>query len=357
MRRISIDLSASAIAVVLASIAIGLSLASSLESARRVVSWVIACAIAAALLELVADWLDEYVGRVASILLVLLLVATSAGALAFGVLKELDHDVKRIQYLVPQAAKSIAETPQYEKLAKDIHLERRATDFVEQMKAPSSGLVGRAVSSIGIYTFCAILTVLFLSWGPRVLQSINLRLETKKRERVEMISSDAFNRARRYLAASILQAIFVGVVVFAVGTLAGLPAVPPLALLAAAASIAPIIGIFVGMIPLLLFALAFATPSMAVALTLFAFGLQATANLYWHPLLVGWSRLYLGPTTVVIAAMFGFELYGVGGTVYAVSLAVFATAIIEGLRTERRVHAIAPPAPIPSTPTAPTTAS
>lgn len=334
-RTLHVDFSTSSIARVFIAIALGFAVAAGVASSRRVFSWVIACAIAAALLELVVDWLDSYVRRSIAILIVLLLAGCAIGVMAFGVLNELDHDVKRLQFLSRVAAHDIASTPRYEKLASEFELESRVGAVVDQLRSPSSGLAGQAVSSVATYLFCVILTVLFLSWGPRILESALRELRPHQRKYAHDVTNAAFNRTRRYIALALAQSLAVGLLALVACKAAGLPATPPLALTVAVFAFLPNIGIVVGALPMLLLALGLTSPNTTMALAFSVLFAQLFSTYVFLPRLTRFSHTRIGPATIAIAALFGFELYGVGGAIYAVTLSIFATAAMDAINATR----------------------
>lgn len=325
----TVDFTSSSLAIVFLAVTAGIALAAVVASGQRVVSWVIACAIAAALLELVVDWLDSYMRRAVAILIVLGMVGAAAGVLAFGILSDLDKDIKRLQFLARVSAHDIATTPQYEKFASDFDLETKVGALVDRLQSPSSGLAGRAVSSLATYLFCIILTVLFLSWGPRVLTSAAGELQPHQRARVKEVTHDAFNRARRYVALSMVQAFFFGTLAYLACVIAGLPASPPLAMTVMVFAFLPYIGILLGALPIFLLALGFTSPLTTLILAAAAIAAQLFSTFVVQRRVTDYSRLSIGPATIAISALLGFELYGAGGAVYAVSLAIMATAVLD----------------------------
>lgn len=338
-----LDVSASTIAMVFLAIGLGVMAAAAITGGQRVVSWIIACAIAAALMEIVVDWLDQYMRRGFAILAVLIVVAAAVGALAFDVFRELDSDVRQIQFLAPQAAHDIANTPRFADIANEIDLEARVTTAVDRLREPSSGLMGRAVTSIGTYTFCAILTVLFVSWGPRVASGIVAQLEPAKQQRARIVTSDAFHRARTYVVLALAQSIGVGALAYIVGVLLDLPAVPPLALIVAVFAFVPNIGIVLGSLPMLMFALAFNSATTATLFGMSILACQLASTYIVQQRIVERARLYLGPATIVIAALFGFELYGAGGAIYATAVGIMATAVLEAAVAQQGQGSATPP--------------
>lgn len=324
-----LELTAGSVALVLLAIAAAVLAAEVLVSARRVISWIVACAVAAALIELVVQYLDRWMKRAFAIVLVLLAIGGIAGVLALGVFQDLDVEIRRLQNDVPAAAAQVQRSERVGRLATEVELERRVTAAVDRLRSPASGLAGEAVSSAGTYTVCAVLTILFLSWGPKVASAAVEQLERGPADRVRTITRHAFRRARRYVVLALLQSVVVGFVGWVVCELVDIPAPAPLALALAAFALVPNIGVLVGALPILLLSAGLSTTGTAITVAATFFALQALSTLVVQRRIVRASGLYVGPAVVVIANLVGFELYGIGGALYGAAIAVFGVAAID----------------------------
>jgi predicted PurR-regulated permease PerM len=108
---------------------------------------------------------------------------------------------------------------------------------------------------------------------------------------------------------------------------ADLPGPAPLALWAGLFSLVPFVGVVVGSVPVVLLALA-ASPGRAVAVTVVLLGWQLVEALVLQRRLEARS-LHVGPFVTVAVAMVGLELYGIGGALAAVALAVVVAALAD----------------------------
>jgi predicted PurR-regulated permease PerM len=328
-RSVRVDISTGSVVLALIALGVAIEAAQLFSSARRVLSWVVACAVVAALIELIVQWLDKYVRRWIAIILVLLAIAGSAGVLMFGVFHDLDREVNRLQDVAPVAAHDIEQSRRFGAVARELHFERRVQEAVDRLREPSSGLAGKAVSSFGTYTICVILTVLFLSWGPRLAQGGLNQLSPERRRRIELIGEHAFSRARMYVTLALLQSVLVGIVTFIVCWWADLPAAIPLSLVLTAAALVPAIGILVGSLPILLIAGGLTDGNTTMLLGAAFIAMQVVSTLVIQPRIVREADLYVGPAVIVIAFLAGFELYGIGGAMYAAALFILGTALID----------------------------
>jgi len=114
------------------------------------------------------------------------------------------------------------------------------------------------------------------------------------------------------------------------------PAAFSLGFLAGSLTVLPLIGVIVGGIPALLLAFGLQGWSAALWLLLVLLVLQTIEAVVVRPV-VDPRTVRVGPTIPIIVALLGFELYGVGGAIYAVALAVIALAALDsagGIRAE-----------------------
>lgn len=299
-------------------------------SARRILSWVLACAVVAALIELAVQWLTKWMRRPFAIVLILLFIASSAGILVFGIFHDLDREVDRLQNLAPVAAHDIEQSKRFGKVATELNFEERVQQAVDRLRSPSSGLAGRAVSSFGTYFVCAILTILFLSWGPKLAKGALAQFDEQRRRNIEAIGQYAFTRARKYVVLALLQSICAGFIGFVACVWADLPAAVPLAIVLSVMTLIPAIGFLIGSLPIILLAGGLQDPTTTITLIIFFILLQIGSNLSIQPHIERSADLYAGPAVIVIAFLAGFELYGIGGAIYAAAVFVLGTAIVDG---------------------------
>lgn len=328
-RSVRVDVSVASVVLALLAVGVAFELAYFVSSARRILSWVIACAVVAALIELAVQWLQKYVRRSVAIFLVLLTIAGAAGILVFGVFHDLDREVNRLQDIAPVAAQDIENSKRFGKIATELQFEQRVQEAVDRLRSPASGLAGRAVSSFGTYLVCAILTILFLSWGPKLARGGLSQLDERRRHHVELIGALAFTRARNYVSLALLQSIVMGFLGFWACLWAGLPAAVPLGLTLAVATLIPAIGIVIGALPIILLAGGLTDPTTTSLLVVFFICLQIGSNFTIQPQIERAADLYVGPAIVAVAFLMGFELYGIGGAMYAAALFVLGTALID----------------------------
>jgi predicted PurR-regulated permease PerM len=176
---------------------------------------------------------------------------------------------------------------------------------------------------------CAILTIFFLSWGPRMGAAALRQIQTPERQRlVGRLTRRAFTQGRGYVLWSIGLALAVGVVAGGLCRLENVPAPMALAVLVAAGSVIPGVGVIVGALPAVLLEAGLGSPMEGARLFLAFLVVQALHHLVLRRV-VAPRTLRPGPAVIVIALVLGYEVYGAGGAFYGAALMVFLIAALE----------------------------
>jgi predicted PurR-regulated permease PerM len=317
-------------AVVLLGVAAG-SLAFGIASAaRRILGWAVACVVVAAVIEPVVARLDRHIPRWAATLVTFLAIGAGVGLIAFGVLRDLDTQVERLKEAVPEAAAELEQRDGFiGEAARDLNLAERAEAAVAELDNPSSGVAVGVASSAGAYVVCAVLTIFFLSWGPRMGAAALRQIQTPERQRlVGRLTRRAFTQGRGYVLWSIGLALAVGVVAGGLCRLENVPAPMALAVLVAAGSVIPGVGVIVGSLPAVLLEAGLGSPMGGARLFLAFLVVQALHQLVLRRV-VAPRTLRPGPAVIVIALVLGYEVYGAGGAFYGAALMVFLIAALE----------------------------
>jgi predicted PurR-regulated permease PerM len=327
------------VAIVLAGIGLGLMAFASLQAAHRVLGWAVASAVVAAIVEPIVTLLDRFVPRVLGTLVTLVVVAAVAGLVAFGVLNDLGNQIHRLKQSAPEAAGRLEESPRFGAVSRDLRLRERVEEVVQRLEEPSSGAVGWATSSAGAYFLCVVLVAFLLSWGPRYASAAIGQIQNvDQRIRVSAVVHLAFRRARRYVLGTLGLAVVVGSAMWLLCWLESVPGALAIAVAVAGLSIIPGVGIVVGALPALLLEAGLGDAAGEIRLVCAVLALQIAHTVVLHSLVAAHS-LVVGPAPLVIAAVLGFELYGIGGAFYGAVLAVFAVALLDAVSLRRKLAA------------------
>jgi predicted PurR-regulated permease PerM len=169
-----------------------------------------------------------------------------------------------------------------------------------------------------------------LAYGRRYFEGFADQFAPTRRDRIRVVGQEAVTRGRRYLLTVIGQSIANGLVVGATCWAVGLPAAVSLGFVVGVLTVLPLIGVLVGGLPALLLAFGLLAWWKAVIVLVVLLALQMFELAVVRPY-VDKRTVRVGPTIPIIVGLLGFELYGVGGSVYGIAIAVIALAALDAI--------------------------
>lgn len=336
-RRLRIRLSATSLFLLISTLVLALVVRNVIDAASTVLGWVLAAAILSAILQPPVDALARRLPRVLAIVVVLGLVVAAGSAVAFRVFEDLSDETRRLREVAPQAAHDLEFGS---KLARDFRLEERVTTWVDELPTRlRGGAVNTAATSVSAYFLTVVLTAFLLIWGPQIATGgIRLIDDDHRREQVRHVGEHAVVRGRRYLLATTAQGTVVGLLAYGLGLVVDLPAPAPLALFAGFLATLPDVGILFGFTPLLLMAAALEAGWVTASFALAASALQLVEVFVVQPRIER-ASVAVGPALPLIVGLIGFNVYGLGGTIFGVALLVFVTAAVDAVAEEAELEA------------------
>lgn len=297
-------------------------------AAHRTVGWVIACAVVALLVDPLVDALDRRVPRVLSVVIVLLGLLALVSAIGFGVASEALDSLAELRATAPDAA---AELESKSTLAADIGLTERVQTFIDDLDASvRDDALSQAASTVPTYLVTGILMLFLLAFGRRYVDAFVGQFAPRRGRVIGAVLRQAGVRGRTYLLYAIANALVNGLVVMVTCWTLELPAGISLGACVAAMTVLPLIGVLVGGVPALLLAFGIdGWQTGAIVLTVLV-GLQAFEVTVVRPF-VDRRTVRVGPAVPIVVGLVGFELYGPGGAVYGIALAVIGSAAMDAL--------------------------
>lgn len=298
-----------------------------LVAARQPVGWTFATLVVAWLLSAIIALLGRWMRRwVALVLTILGVIALSVGTWV-GVMANLRTEVRRVRTSLPAAAERLER--RYD-AASEFRLAERVRSFVREVdrRVSTGAAVSKAAGTVPAYFVTGVLLLFFLGYGPRYLAgALNQIRDTDRRAKVADVFSRASKRAQTYVLMTLVQVVAVVATGSLVFYAVDLPAPFVLALIFGSLSAIPYIGAALGGVPALL--VAAAEPDERVLFTVAAMvvTVQVAEGLLRRRLDPHTVRV--GPALVLIVAIIGFQLYGVGGAVYASVALVFVLALLD----------------------------
>jgi predicted PurR-regulated permease PerM len=322
--------------IVLAVVLLGATLAllRVLAASGRVIGWVLAAATLAGLLYPLVQLLARRMPRWAALLLVMLLVVGASAMVAAAVVRNVSDQLHELQQVAPSAARRLERSDRYGDAAREFHLTRRVRTFVDELpKRLQGGDVQQALRSAATrgvaFLATGVLTIFFLIHGHRLVEAAVKQLPVAARPRWRRFGAAVYERTWHYVAGSLVMAIMAGLLAYGCAVLADVPAPAALALWMGVFDVVPLLGVAVGALPVVLLALAFGSLAKAMVVLVVLVGWQLVEAFYLQRRVEAMS-VHIGPFVTVAVGMVGLELYGIGGALVGLVLAVLgATAVDE----------------------------
>jgi predicted PurR-regulated permease PerM len=301
-------------------------------AAHRTVGWVIACAIVALLIDPLVDFVDRLLPRVLSVVVVLLVVLGVVAGVTIGLAHDVLDSLDELKTTAPEAAAELEANYEW---AADIGVAERVQTFVDDLdKRVRRVAVSQAAETVPTYLITGILMLFLLAFGRRYFEGFVRQFREDRREAIRDVVTSAALRGRVYLLVMIGLSIVNGAIVGLVCWALDLPAPVSLGIAVGLFTILPLIGVFVGGVPALLLAFGLEPwqTGAVVATTLLVLQLFEAVVVRR---LVDPRTVRLGPTIPIVVGLLGFDLYGVGGAIYGIALAVLVLAALDAVGRRR----------------------
>ncbi len=338
----------SALAVVFAAIVAALLARSVLVAGRRPLGWALAAVVAAGALEPVVSLASRRMRRWVALVVTLVPILALVGLVTWASVRDLDAQVRLLQRDIPRVARDIEDSERFGDAARELELVDKAEAFARDLRRPSSRVGEEARGGASTWALTLILTLFALGWGPRFSGAAQRQIrDPVQRDRISRIVGRAFERSQIYVDVAVLLALVTGLVAWVAFTLIDLPAPTPLALVVGVASLMPSLGIVASTVPIAILAGGVVSPTTGVAVLLGGVLVQVGHRLVLNRATRGGT--HPGAAVIVLSFLVGYELYGVGGSVVGMSVAVFGAAVLDAIAEEERSGGeVEGPAPDPS---------
>jgi predicted PurR-regulated permease PerM len=303
-------------------------LRSAFVDAHRIVGWVVACSIVALLLDPLVDLVDRILPRWLSVIVVLLTVLAFVATVTISLAGDLTDSLDELKARAPEAASSLEDRYDW---ARDIGVADRVKDFIDDLDdRVRKDAVSQFAETAPSYFVTGILMLFLLAFGRRYFDGLANQFGEPRRGRNRSVGRTAALRGRRYLLAALGMAILYGVVAGLVCWSLDLPAARSLGIAVGFLAVVPLIGVLVGGIPALLLAFGLEGWQTGAVVLAVLLALQLIEALVIRPV-VDARSVRVGPTVAIVVGLLGFELYGVGGAVYGLALAIILLAALDAV--------------------------
>lgn len=309
-------------------------------AAHRPLSWALAAVVVAVLIDPLVSVLGRHIPRVVAVLGALLVVATAAFGVAYRAFDDLSAGLDRLGEAAQDAVDRVEDRDDgVGQLARDVEAARRVDDFVEALEERATGGEDVLASTAGTaptYFVGAILTVFFMSYGPRLATAALRQIpDARRRERVAGVVGRALVRGRRAVLFTLGEGLFAGAAVGLLAGALGLPAPSALGLAAGLVALLPHVGLVLGTLPTLLLMLGLRSDAATVTLAAVVVACQLLDSMVIRPWFAERS-VHVGLLVPWVVALVGYAVYGVGGAAYSLALAAFGLAAIDEIDAQNR---------------------
>lgn len=320
-------------------------------AAVQPIGWLAAAAAVALVVFPLVELLDRWVPRGVAIVVILLGGVAGVAGLGAGLLVEVQDQLGELRTALPSAAEDLEVSGGEDGLLARLQVASLTEDLVDQTaeRLSPKPTIEDAVGTVPAYLVSGILVVFLLVWGGSILEGLQRQIaDAERRELVCRVSGRATHLAQRYVIGSLALAVVVVPLGSAMAWAADLPAPLTIGVLLGVASTVPSVGVVAAGVPVLVLSAASQPSTTTAALAAGIVGLQAVANLACRRLVESRS-LHVGPSVIVVTALVGSDLYGIGGALVAVLAGVLLVAGIEAWDSESPADV----APVDGTPAAP----
>ena len=311
------------------------------EAASQPLGWVAAAAAVSLVLAPIIELQARKIPRGVAIAVTLIVGVAAVASVGAGLLVEVQDQLGQLREQLPAAAEQLEETADDDGILAQLELSALVQDLVEEIseRASPQPTIEEAVGTVPAFLVSGVLVMFFLVWGGSMFDGLERQIsDPDRRERISRGMRLSARLTQRYIVAALAVALVVALVGGTLSWLIGLPTPLVLGVVVGVASIIPYVGVLFGSVPILLLSAASEPFTTTVALGLGLIGTQAAVTLVTRRV-IEQHTLRVGPAVIVITALLGSDLYGVGGALVAMFAGVLTVAAVEAWSREQATAA------------------
>ncbi|MBV8690391.1 MAG: AI-2E family transporter [Actinobacteria bacterium] len=303
------------------------------SDSQRVIGWILAASALAGLLHPVCERLRRFMPNGLAVVSVMLLAIGATGLVAWGAVGGIVRETHVLQEAAPKRAAELERSQRFGRVARQFKLVERTKQLVKEapqkLRGGTPAEAIRSATTRGLaFLATAVLTLFLLLHGPNIARAGAQQIaDPRRRARWQRIALQAYRRAFGYARGTILMGVAVGVLAFVAGRIAGVPGAAPLALWAGLWDAVPLIGAFVGALPIIGLAAA-DDPNKALVLGIVFLAYELFESFVLERRLEQ-RTLRVGPFLTIVGGFAGLELYGIGGALMALLVITFVMSVLD----------------------------
>jgi predicted PurR-regulated permease PerM len=308
-------------------------------AASRVIGWLLVAATVAGLLHLLVERFERRGWkRGRAVLVVAFAGLLLAGLTTYRVVDDVRRGTARLRNAAPAAAAQVERSDRFGDVARTLHLKQRTEAFIKELPVRLRGGTAaealRAAATRGVaFLTTFVMTLFLLLHGPKIAAAgLRQISDERRRKRIARVAEQAYRRAFGYAAGSIATALLAAWVAYAAAMAFDVPGAAPLALWVALWDVVPIVGAFVGALPIVVLA-ALHEPWQGAVLGVVFLAYQLFEDFGVQPRLEH-KTMRLGPFLTVAAGFAGLEVRGLPGALIAVLAVAMVVAALDEVTPE-----------------------
>ena len=343
MRSADVRISVRSALAVIAILALTVLILEIAQHSERVIAWVLIAGAFAVLLYPLVEFGARWIPRGVVVLMLAIVALTTIGFVGYRIVNDVTSATTRIQKAAPERA---AQLEKNSDLLQKVELRKHVQQFVDDIpKRLAGGSATKALESAATrgVAFVAgfILTIFFLLYGPRIfLGGLEQIRDPERRRVVEHVLVRGLRRGLDYARVKLLEALIAGVLAYAIARAAGVPGPAALGVWMGFWTLLPVAGVFVGALPIVLFAGA-SSLTRAIVVGIIFVVIGATEFVFTS--IVERQTVEVGSFLIVFAAFGGLELDGLSGALLGVLGVIVLVAILDELAKEEEKPALLAP--------------
>jgi predicted PurR-regulated permease PerM len=304
-------------------------------ASQRVIGWILAAAAIAMLLNPLVVLLSRRIPRGIAVGIVALGTVASVSFVTYGAVHDLVQQTSNLQEAAPRRVAELEDSERFGDFARDVKLRERVQRLVdsapERLRGGTPAEALRSAATRGVaFLATGVLTLFFLLHGPRMLDAAARQISNPEhRATVERAARSAYERGFGYVRRTILMSAMAGLTTYMIARVADVPGPAPLGVWAALWDVVPLLGAFIGTLPVVVLAAA-VDPAKGTLLGGLFIGYQVFEQVVLQRRTER-KTLRVGPFLTVAGAFAGLELYGLGGALLVLLIVILVVAVADEL--------------------------
>jgi len=310
------------------------------HDARRVIAWALAAMAVAAVVHPAVAYLDRFMPRALAVFAVVVVLLGSVGYVGYRLVDDISEQTDRLQELAPERA---AELERDSELLREIDLTERVERLVdaipERLRGGTTAEAIRSAANRGLaFVAGVILTLFFVLYGPRLVDAAFAQIgDPDGRARTESRLRAGARRGLLFARIRVGEVVVEGLAAYAIARAADVPGPAALGVWVALWTLLPIAGLFIGAVPIVVFA---AADSSGKAVLVSAAFVAIAVGEWLVNREVSRRAMHLGPFLTGLAVFAGLELYGFMGALLLLLGMILVVAVVQEIGPEEVADAL-----------------